>query len=215
MIAATRCWRLRVVVVETTRTWEGGSPSCARSCHRSTPTRVSLYRVVRCSTGLHLRRFRSDQRHDGMPFLFPGTAKSPRRRTTSRLWLRRDRRVPRRAGHSRDPLRGGGPLSYLGVCRAGAPDHGALHRQGPVSPPALPRQAILAGQPGAPSRAAGLCGADLAAGQQGPATRPLPGAAGPPGGGTPRRQARADGAELPLHWLLVEWPPGKPAPVKY
>jgi hypothetical protein len=94
-------------------------------------------------------------------------------------------------------------------------DHGALHRQGPASPPALSRQAILAGQPGAPSRAAGLCGADPAAGQQGPATRPLPGAAGPPGGGTPRRQARADGAELPLHWLLVEWPTGKPAPVKY
>jgi SRSO17 transposase len=87
--------------------------------------------------------------------------------------------------------------------------------KGPASPPALPRQAILAGQPGAPSRAAGLCGADLAAGQQGPATRPLPGAAGPPGGGHPRRQARADGAELPLHWLLVEWPTGKPAPVKY
>jgi DDE superfamily endonuclease len=36
-----------------------------------------------------------------------------------------------------------------------------------------------------------------------------------PAGGTPRRQARADGAELPLHWLLVEWPTGKPAPVKY
>ena len=36
-----------------------------------------------------------------------------------------------------------------------------------------------------------------------------------PAEGTPRCQARADGAELPLHWLLVEWPTGKPAPVKY
>ena len=40
-----------------------------------------------------------------------------------------------------------------------------------------------------------------------------------PAGVTPRRQAaaRADGAgwELPVRWLLAEWPTGKPEPVKY
>jgi SRSO17 transposase len=40
-----------------------------------------------------------------------------------------------------------------------------------------------------------------------------------PAGITPRRQAaaRAEGAswELPVRWLLVEWPTGKPEPVKY
>jgi SRSO17 transposase len=32
---------------------------------------------------------------------------------------------------------------------------------------------------------------------------------------TPRRLARQDGGELPLRWLLVEWPVGKPEPTKY
>jgi SRSO17 transposase len=36
-----------------------------------------------------------------------------------------------------------------------------------------------------------------------------------PAGVTPRRQARADGGELPTRWLLVEWPKGKATPVKY
>jgi hypothetical protein len=36
-----------------------------------------------------------------------------------------------------------------------------------------------------------------------------------PAGVTPRRQARQDGTELPVHWLLVEWPTGNAAPVKY
>jgi SRSO17 transposase len=36
-----------------------------------------------------------------------------------------------------------------------------------------------------------------------------------PAGVTPRRQARAAGEELPVRWLLVEWPVGKPEPVKY
>ena len=40
-----------------------------------------------------------------------------------------------------------------------------------------------------------------------------------PAGVTPRRQAaaRADGArwELPVRWLLAEWPTAKPEPVKY
>jgi SRSO17 transposase len=36
-----------------------------------------------------------------------------------------------------------------------------------------------------------------------------------PAGVTPRRQARADGTELPVRWLLVEWPKGKAAPAKY
>jgi SRSO17 transposase len=36
-----------------------------------------------------------------------------------------------------------------------------------------------------------------------------------PAGVTPRRQARADGGELPRRWLLVEWPKGKAIPVKY
>jgi hypothetical protein len=36
-----------------------------------------------------------------------------------------------------------------------------------------------------------------------------------PAGVTPRRQARQDGGELPLRWLLVEWPVGKPEPTKY
>jgi hypothetical protein len=31
----------------------------------------------------------------------------------------------------------------------------------------------------------------------------------------PCRLARADGGELPVRWLLVEWPAGKPTPVKY
>jgi len=36
-----------------------------------------------------------------------------------------------------------------------------------------------------------------------------------PAGVTPRRQARQDGAELPVRWLLVEWPQDKATPVKY
>jgi SRSO17 transposase len=36
-----------------------------------------------------------------------------------------------------------------------------------------------------------------------------------PAGVTPRRLARQAGAELPLRWLLVEWPPGKAEPTKY
>jgi SRSO17 transposase len=36
-----------------------------------------------------------------------------------------------------------------------------------------------------------------------------------PAGVTPRRQARADGGELPTRWLLVEWAKGKATPVKY
>jgi SRSO17 transposase len=36
-----------------------------------------------------------------------------------------------------------------------------------------------------------------------------------PAGVTPRRLARAAGEELPVRWLLAEWPPGKPEPTKY
>jgi SRSO17 transposase len=36
-----------------------------------------------------------------------------------------------------------------------------------------------------------------------------------PAGVTPRRLARQDGGELPVRWLLAEWPPGKPEPTKY
>jgi SRSO17 transposase len=36
-----------------------------------------------------------------------------------------------------------------------------------------------------------------------------------PAGVTPRRLARAAGGELPVRWLLVEWPVGKPEPTKY
>ena len=55
-------------------------------------------------------------------------------------------------------------------------------------------------------------------GQQGPATLPLPGVAGPPSRDHPRRQAaaRAEGAgwELPVRWLLLEWPTDKAEPPK-
>jgi len=36
-----------------------------------------------------------------------------------------------------------------------------------------------------------------------------------PAGVTPRRLARQDGGELPVRWLLVEWPIGKAEPTKY
>jgi SRSO17 transposase len=36
-----------------------------------------------------------------------------------------------------------------------------------------------------------------------------------PAGVTPRRQARRAGGELPVRWLLVEWPHGKAEPAKY
>jgi SRSO17 transposase len=36
-----------------------------------------------------------------------------------------------------------------------------------------------------------------------------------PAGVTPRRLARQDGGELPVRWLLAEWPAGKPEPTKY
>jgi SRSO17 transposase len=36
-----------------------------------------------------------------------------------------------------------------------------------------------------------------------------------PAGVTPRRLARQAGTELPVHWLLVEWPHGKADPIKY
>jgi SRSO17 transposase len=36
-----------------------------------------------------------------------------------------------------------------------------------------------------------------------------------PAGLTPRRLARAAGTELPVGWLLAEWPRGEPEPTKY
>jgi len=36
-----------------------------------------------------------------------------------------------------------------------------------------------------------------------------------PAGIIPRRLARAADQELPVRWLLVEWPVGKPEPTKY
>ena len=36
-----------------------------------------------------------------------------------------------------------------------------------------------------------------------------------PAGITPRRLARADGGELPVRWLLAEWPADQPEPSKY
>jgi hypothetical protein len=36
-----------------------------------------------------------------------------------------------------------------------------------------------------------------------------------PAGVTPRRLARATDQELPVRWLLVEWPHGKAEPTKY
>ena len=36
-----------------------------------------------------------------------------------------------------------------------------------------------------------------------------------PAGVTPRRLARQHGGELPVRWLLAEWPVGKPEPAKY
>ena len=36
-----------------------------------------------------------------------------------------------------------------------------------------------------------------------------------PAGVTPRRLARPAGGELPVRWLLAEWPRGKPEPTKY
>jgi SRSO17 transposase len=36
-----------------------------------------------------------------------------------------------------------------------------------------------------------------------------------PAGVAPRRQARAAGGELPVRWLLAEWPVGKATPTKY
>lgn len=36
-----------------------------------------------------------------------------------------------------------------------------------------------------------------------------------PAGVTPRRLARQDGSELPVRWLLVEWPVGEAEPAKY
>ena len=36
-----------------------------------------------------------------------------------------------------------------------------------------------------------------------------------PAGVTPRRLARQDGGELPVRWLLAEWPVGKAEPTKY
>jgi SRSO17 transposase len=36
-----------------------------------------------------------------------------------------------------------------------------------------------------------------------------------PAGVTPRRLARQDGGELPVGWLLAQWPPGKPDRTKY
>jgi SRSO17 transposase len=36
-----------------------------------------------------------------------------------------------------------------------------------------------------------------------------------PAGVTPRRLARQAGGELPVRWLLTEWPVGKPEPAKY
>jgi hypothetical protein len=81
--------------------------------------------------------------------------------------------------------------------------------------PARPPAAVLAEASGHLGRAALLRGADLAAGQQGPAAFLLPGAARP----ARRRHTPPPGAagwwELPVRWLLVEWPAGAPEPVTY
>src|SRR6266498_1715115 len=66
-----------------------------------------------------------------------------------------------------------------------APHHRAAQGQGPPSPAALPPGAVLTQGAGHGGRTALLRGACLAAWQQGPATRPLPGAAGAPGRGHP------------------------------
>src|SRR5919204_6338341 len=71
MIAATPCSRLRVVVVETTRTWEGG--------HHRVRVRITVHpRLGYRSTwwcaaplGLHRRRLALTSGTDGTPFLSP------------------------------------------------------------------------------------------------------------------------------------------------
>src|SRR5512132_1706630 len=119
------------------------------------------------------------------------------------------------AGRPPDSLGGGGQGRHLGLLRACPLHRCAVHGQGPPSPAARPRPPMLAGPARPSSWAAGLGGADLAARDQGAATRPVPGAAGAPGRGHPRRLARLDGGELPVRWLLAEGPPGQASPTKY
>jgi hypothetical protein len=87
------------------------------------------------------------------------------------------------AGRPPDPLRGGGQGRHQRLSGAGAPQRRAAQGPGPPASAALPPAAVLTG-PARPGRgAAGLGGADLAAWQQGAATRPVPGGAGAPGRG--------------------------------
>jgi DDE superfamily endonuclease len=100
-------------------------------------------------------------------------------------------RVPCWAGRSPAPLGGRGQGRPQRLPQPVGP---TVAPQGPPSPPPLPRHALLAAPARDASWAAGLQRADLAAWEQGAATRPLPGAgvrpAGSPHAGWPERPAK-------------------------
>src|SRR5207344_2957150 len=105
---------------------------------------------------------------------------------------------------------------HLGLPRAGTPNGRPLQRARPPPTAALPRQAPFPQGPGLGGRAGACVELIWRRASKGLQRSRFLALRVRPAGITPRRQAaRHSGGELPVRWLLVEWPTDKPEPVKY
>ena len=130
-----------------------------------------------------------------------------------RLW--RDHRVPARPGGARAGLRRAGqgqrpPPTPQEV----RPERAAYAGVGPPAEAALPAGALLAASAGPGGRPRGGGRGRLARGLARRAALALRGPARATGQRRPRAAPPAR-AELPLAWLLCEWPEGDAEPIKY
>jgi SRSO17 transposase len=89
----------------------------------------------------------------------------------------------------------------------------APYAGGASSPPPLPHQAVLAGRAGGGGRPVGGQDGRLARGVGGKLRSRFVALRVRPAGVKLRRAVA--GGELPVRWLLAEWPPDQPEPVKY
>jgi hypothetical protein len=114
-----------------------------------------------------------------------------------------------RAGGARAGLRGPGQGHHQGLSGGGGPAGRPVPRAGASSSPALPHSAVLAGRAGHGGRPGGGQDRRLARGTRGKLRwRFVALGVGP--AGVKLRRAVA-GGELPVRWLLAEWPPTSPS----